>query len=172
MPREIIQSLIIFILLIVTPRIIITIFDFLLQNRTANLQIQKYTLEEIVEDHKAVDIVKQIKEFLEKAPNLNKIREDNWELKQIKLKTEILLRKLAKRIQKRKKSLSNLFEQNDDKQTKSKSPKMQVTPTRRIAGLQNHLLGGVSKEQVYCVTYHEIPDEQWNKEMAKKRAEQ
>ena len=57
MPQEIIQSLIIFTLLIVTPRIIITIVDKVLQNRTAHLQIQKYTLKEIVEDHRAVDIV-------------------------------------------------------------------------------------------------------------------
>ena len=57
MPQEIIQSLIIFTLLLVTPRIIITIVDKVLQNRTAHLQIQKYTLKEIFKDHKAVDIV-------------------------------------------------------------------------------------------------------------------
>ena len=57
MMQEIIQSLIIFTLQIVTPRKIITIFDKVLQNRTAHLQIQKYTLKVIVEDHKAVDIV-------------------------------------------------------------------------------------------------------------------
>ena len=49
---------------------------------------------------------------------------------------------------------------------------MQVTPTCRIAGQQNHLLGGVAQEQVFWVTYHEIPVEQWNKVMAIKRAEE
>ena len=109
MPREIIQNLIIFILLIITPRIIFAIFDLVLRNRTANLQIQRYTLEEIVEDHKSADIVKQIKEFMEKAPNLDKIREDNRNLLQIKLKTEILLRKIGKRIQEKEKILQQSF---------------------------------------------------------------
>ena len=51
------------------------------------------------------------------------------------------------------------------------APKMRVTRTRRIAGQQNHLLGKVAEEQVYWVTYHEIPEEQWRKVMAIKRAE-
>ena len=48
---------------------------------------------------------------------------------------------------------------------------MRVTRTRWIAGQKNHLLGGVAEEQVYLVTYHEIPDEQWRKVMAIQRTE-
>ena len=49
---------------------------------------------------------------------------------------------------------------------------MQQTRTRRIAGLNIHLLGGAPKEQEYLVTYHDIPDELWGKVMAIKRAEE
>ena len=48
---------------------------------------------------------------------------------------------------------------------------MRVTRTRQIAGQQNHLLDGVAEEQVYWVTYNEIPDELWHKVMAIKQAE-
>ena len=78
----------------------------MLQNRTDHLQNLKYTLKEIVENHQAVDKVHQIKEFMEKAPNLNKIRKDNRNLLEIKLKTEILLRKI---IQAKEKILQQSF---------------------------------------------------------------
>jgi hypothetical protein len=44
-------------------------------------------------------------------------------------------------------------------QTETKRPNMRQTRTRRIAGLNIHLLGGVPKEQEYWVTYHDIPEE-------------
>ena len=47
---------------------------------------------------------------------------------------------------------------------------MRITCTRRIAGQQNHLLGGVPKEKEHWITDHEIPDELWPKVLAIKRA--
>ena len=52
------------------------------------------------------------------------------------------------------------------------APKMRVTRTCRIAGHQNHLLGRVAQEQVYWVTDQLISDEQWNRILAIKRAEE
>ena len=89
MPRNIIQNLSLVICLIITLRIIIVVFRF---NRikNSNLRNQKYQIEEIAEDPETIN---KKRHFIGTNPvnivaHLDKLREENWELSQIKLRME------------------------------------------------------------------------------------
>ena len=167
MPREIIQALIVLTLIAITPRIIVTIFDWIITNRAAHLRKHRYILEEILQDNTTIDTLKQINYRLENLPNLEKIKQENWELSQIQVKTKILLRKIEKRIKEKEKNIRASFStKTTSGEQKLNAPTMRVTRTRRIAGRQNHLRGKEAQEQENWVTLLEPTDEQWNKIMA------
>ena len=108
MPRNIIQNLSLFTWLIITLRIIITILRI---NRIGNdnLRNQKYKLEEIVEDQETINKRQQFENPFKIIANLDKIREENWELLQIKLPTEILLEKIERKIREKEKYFEQTF---------------------------------------------------------------
>ena len=97
-------------MLIIIPHIIITIFEIVLKKRDAHLQIQKYTLEKIVHGREANLMLEKILEIIQSAPNLDKIREENWKFMEIKLRMEILHQKIEKRIKEREKILKQYFQ--------------------------------------------------------------
>ena len=102
MPREVIQNLIIFILLIITPHIITKIFETVLKRRSFNQQIQKYTLKEIVHVGEANLMIERILKKIENAPNLDKIWKKNWKFTELKIDLEILHQKIKKWSKERK----------------------------------------------------------------------
>ena len=108
MPRNIIQNLSLVTLLIITLRIIIAIFRIKRINEN-NLRNQKYQLEEIVEDQETINRRQQFENPFNVIANLDKIREENWELSQIKLKTEILLEKIERNIREKEKYFEQTF---------------------------------------------------------------
>ena len=109
MPREFIQALIILTLITLTPRIIVTISHLIIKNRAEHLRKHRYILEEILTDYRTIETVKEIIDRLENLPNLNKIRQEQWELSQTQLKTKILLTKIEKRIEEKEKILEQSF---------------------------------------------------------------
>ena len=123
MPRNIIQNLLIIVGLIIIFRIIIAIVQFNRRDQRKIQQNRKYTLEEIVENHETIEERQRIENFIKRIPNLDKIREENWELLQIRLKAEILLRKIKKKFEKTKNFLNNLFSTKRKSQTKIKRSK-------------------------------------------------
>ena len=108
MPRNIIQNLSLVTWLIITLRIIITIFR-VNRIRNDNLRNQKYQLEEIVEDQETINERQQFENPFNIIANLDQIREENWELSQIKLKTEILLEKIERKIREKEKYFEQTF---------------------------------------------------------------
>ena len=90
MPRNIIQNLSLVTLLIITLRIIIAIFRIKRINEN-NLRNQKYQLEEIVEN--PVNIV----------DHLDKLREQNWDLLQIKQRMNKLIERIERRVSEKEK---------------------------------------------------------------------
>ena len=108
MPRNIIQNLSRVTWLIITLRIIITIFR-INRNRNDNLRKQKYQLEEIVEDQETINKRQQFEDPFKIIANLDKIREENWELLQIKSRTKILLEKIERKIREKEKYFEQTF---------------------------------------------------------------
>ena len=108
MPRNNIQTLSLVTWLIIALRIIIAIVRF---NRIKkdNLRNQKYQLEEIVEDQETINKRQQFEDPFKIVANLDKIREENWELSQIKLRTEILLEKIERKIREKEKYFEQTF---------------------------------------------------------------
>ena len=96
MPRNIIQNLSLVTVVIITIRIIIAIFRIKRINEN-NLRNQKYQLEEIVEN--PVNII----------DHLDKFREQNWDLLQIKQRMNKLIERIERRASEKKKNISNKF---------------------------------------------------------------
>ena len=96
MPRNIIQNLSLVTLLIITLRIIIAIFRIKRINEN-NLRNQKYQLEEIVEN--PVNIV----------DHLDKLREQNWDLLQIKQRIYKLIGKIERRVSEKEKYFEQIL---------------------------------------------------------------
>ena len=96
MPRNIIQNLSLVTWLIITLRIIIAIFRIKRINEN-NLQNQKYQLEEIVEN--PVNIV----------DHLDKLREQNWDLLQIKQRMYKLIEKIERRVSEKEKYFEQIL---------------------------------------------------------------
>ena len=110
MPRNIIQNLSLVTWLIITLRIIVAIFQF---NRIKNnnLRNQKYQIEEISEDP---DTINKRRHFIDTNPvnivaHLDKLREENWELSQIKLQMEKLLERIERKVRKKEKYFEQTF---------------------------------------------------------------
>ena len=96
MPRNIIQNLSLVTWLIITLRIIIAIFRIKRINEN-NLRNQKYQLEEIVEN--PVNIV----------DHLDKLREQNWDLLQIKQRMNKLIEKIERRVSEKEKYFEQIL---------------------------------------------------------------
>ena len=108
MPRNIIQNLSLVTVVIITIRIIIAILRIKRINEN-NLRNQKYQLEEIVEDQETINRRQQFENPFKIVANLDKIREKNWELSQIKLRTELLLEKIERNIREKEKYFEQTF---------------------------------------------------------------
>ena len=96
MPRNIIQNLSLVTWIIITLRIIVAIFRFNRINGN-NLRNQKYQLEEIVEN--PVNIV----------DHLDKLREQNWDLLQIKQRMYKLIEKIERRVSEKEKYFEQIL---------------------------------------------------------------
>ena len=117
-PKNIIQNLSLVTWLLITLRIIITIFR-INRIRNDNLRNQKYQLEEIVEDQETINRKQQFENPFNVIANLDKIREENWELSQIKLRTEILLEKIERKIREKEKYFEQTFHTKKRKSNRS-----------------------------------------------------
>ena len=96
MPRNIIQNLSLVTWIIITLRIIVAIFRFNRINGN-NLRNQKYQLEEIVEN--PVNIV----------DHLDKLREQNWDLLQIKQRMNKLIEKIERKVSEKEKYFEQIL---------------------------------------------------------------
>ena len=99
MPINIIQNLSLVTWLIITLRIIIAIFRINRINKDSSRN-QKYQLEGIAEDPEAID---KRRHFIGTNPvnivaHLDKLREENWELSQIKQRMEKLLERIERKV--------------------------------------------------------------------------
>ena len=56
-------------------------------------------------NYNLIDTVQQIVDRLKNLPNLNKIRQENWDLLRLQVKTRVLLRKIEIKIKENKKQL-------------------------------------------------------------------
>ena len=106
MPRNIIQNLSLVTWIIITLRIIVAIFRFNRINGN-NLRNQKYQLEEIVEN--PVNIV----------DHLDKLKEQNWDLLQIKQRMNKLIEKIERRVSEKEKYFEQTFLTKKRKSNKS-----------------------------------------------------
>jgi peptidoglycan hydrolase CwlO-like protein len=103
MPREVLQSLIVLILLIIIPHIIITIFETVATQRKLKTQFQKYRLEPITDDQNPKFNVEIILNRIKSAQKVEQeIKAYSEELAEIKLSLETLYQKIKKKYKERK----------------------------------------------------------------------
>ena len=103
MPREVLQSLIVLILLIIIPHIIITILKTVSTQRKLKNQFQNYRLEPIIDDHNPKFNVEIILNRIKSAQKVEQeIKAYSEELAEIKLSLETLYQKIKKRYKERK----------------------------------------------------------------------
>ena len=119
MPRSIIQVLTILTLVILTPRIVLTILKLTSTSEVTYPKSHNYKLVEIKYDYRNSEKVNQIDEKLKNLPNFNKIRQEKSELLIIQVKTRILLRKIQKKIKEKEKQLEQYSQSNHEESNKS-----------------------------------------------------
>ena len=118
MPREIIRLVTILTLITFAPQIIVTIFKWIFRSEITHLRHHNYRLEEIVQDYSSIETVQQITDRLKNLPELNKNRQERWDLSRIQVKTRILLRKIQIKIKEKEKQLEQYSQSKQEPSSK------------------------------------------------------